>query len=63
MVSALAVDGQRGPDLPPEFRAPRWDERPGEQRDLESPIPPEWSDRTKELRELGERLREMFEQL
>ena len=63
MVSALAVDGQRGPDLPAEFRAPRRDERPARERELESPIPPEWSDRTKELRELGERLREMFEEL
>ena len=41
MVSALAVDGQRGPELPAEFRAPRWDERPAEERELESPIPPE----------------------
>ena len=55
MTSALAVDGYRGPDLPREFQIPeRRDER------NESPLTPEWSDRTKRLRELAQRLEELF---
>jgi hypothetical protein len=34
-------------------------ERPREPR-LESPLPPEWSDGTKELRELGKALEALF---
>jgi penicillin-binding protein 1A len=56
MVSALAIDRRRGPPLPAEFRVP---ERPREPR-LESPLPPEWSDGTKELRELGKALEALF---
>src|SRR6476619_6035557 len=47
MTSALAIDRQRGPDLPAQFRAPH--------RELKSPLPPEWSDGTKDLRDLAER--------
>jgi penicillin-binding protein 1A len=60
MTSALAIDRQRGPALPGEFRAsrPRQDrERPDE---LKSPLPPEWSDATKDLRELEQQLEELF---
>ncbi|GAA4713163.1 transglycosylase domain-containing protein [Sphingomonas lutea] len=63
MAPAVAIDGQRGPDLPEEFRAPRLDEPRPSEREQESPIPPEWSDRTRELREIGEKLREMLEHL
>ena len=52
MTSALAIDRQRGPDLPAQFRAPH--------RELKSPLPPEWSDGTKDLRDLAERLEDLF---
>jgi penicillin-binding protein 1A len=60
MVSALAVDGRRGPALPSEFRVP---ERRDERRDRgrrESPIPPEWSDGTRQLREIADKLEQLF---
>jgi penicillin-binding protein 1A len=50
MMSALAVDRTRGPPLPIELR------RPATERDLKSPLPPEWSDSTKQLRELAKQL-------
>jgi len=48
MSSALAVDHQRGPALPAQFRRPRQDD----EGQLKSPLPPEWSNATKRLREL-----------
>ena len=53
MVSALSVDHERGPQLPIAF---------GEQqrRRLKSPLPPEWSNSTKPLRDIAERLHELF---
>ena len=56
MTSALAVDRQRGPDLPPEFRMIQ--RHPD--RQLQSPIPPEWSDSTKQLREVRDALEQLF---
>jgi len=53
MVSALSVDNERGPELPIAFARPP-------QRRLKSPLPPEWSDSTKPLREVTERLHELF---
>jgi penicillin-binding protein 1A len=53
MVSALAVDRQRGPELPRQF-APKPKLPP------RSPLPPEWSDATKPLRELSDVLDEVF---
>ena len=53
MTSALAVDHQRGPDLPARFQAPR--------RELKSPLPPDWSDGTKDLRDFAKKLEEIFE--
>ena len=53
MTSALAIDGYRGPQLP--FDARREEES-------QSPLPPEWSDRTKRLREAVRRLEELFAQ-
>ncbi|HEX8841726.1 MAG TPA: transglycosylase domain-containing protein [Sphingomicrobium sp.] len=57
MVPALAIDRRRGPDLP--FQAPQ---RPREdQRDrFESPLPPEWSDGTKDLRDVRDLLEQLF---
>jgi len=56
MLSALAVDRSRGPELPPEFRP-----RPPEPDRLESPLPPEWSDGTKDLRELADALQDLLD--
>jgi penicillin-binding protein 1A len=54
MTSALAVDRERGPELPVAFT-------PGNpERRLKSPLPPEWSNSTKPLREVAERLHEIF---
>jgi penicillin-binding protein 1A len=55
MASALAVDRQHGPALPAEFAPPR-----REPERLKSPLPPEWSDGTKQLREIADRLRELL---
>jgi penicillin-binding protein 1A len=55
MTSALAVDGYRGPELPFERRLP-----PARDESSQSPLPPEWSDRTKRLREAVRRLEELF---
>jgi penicillin-binding protein 1A len=53
MSSALAVDHQRGPALPPTFRP-----QP-QQPQLKSPLPPEWSDATKPLRDLARQIDEL----
>jgi penicillin-binding protein 1A len=48
MTSALAVDHEGGPELPTEFRRP-----PAEpKQQLKSPLPPEWSNATRSLRQL-----------
>ncbi|MES2001345.1 MAG: transglycosylase domain-containing protein [Pseudomonadota bacterium] len=57
MTSALAIDHRRRPDLPAEFRAPR--KAPLEKRPpkpSQSPLPPEWSDATKALRDVVKEL-------
>jgi penicillin-binding protein 1A len=54
MNSALIVDHQRGPDLPINVRP----QPPAQQS--KSPLPPEWSDATRELRELGNTLDELI---
>ena len=56
MTSALSVDGSRGPALPSDFRLPAVPPAGWQQ----SPLPPEWSDGTKELRDLVRRLDDMF---
>ena len=58
MVSALAVDGRRGPPLPTEFRIP---ERPRADPSKKSPLPSDWSESTKELRDLWDALEGIFE--
>jgi len=55
MSSALAVDRVRGPDLPVSYSPPR-------PKRLQSPLPPEWSNSTKPLRELADRLQKLFDQ-
>ena len=58
MTSALAIDRRRGPDLPPEFRLPQ---RSGpQQRELKSPLPADWSNATKPLREVRDALKELI---
>jgi penicillin-binding protein 1A len=54
MTAALAVDRQRGPDLPAEFHPPQ------RQPKLESPLPPEWSDATKQLRQVRDALEDLL---
>jgi penicillin-binding protein 1A len=58
MQSALAIDGRRGPPLPSDFRVPQREEQEREPQ-RQSPIPEEWSDSARPLREF---LRE-FERL
>ena len=53
MSSALAVDNARGPDFPIPFEE-------AQQRRMRSPLPPDWSNSTKPLRDLAERLREIL---
>jgi len=55
MSSATAVDRERGPALPTEFRRPERDQP------AKSPLPPEWSDATKELRGLARELENLFD--
>jgi penicillin-binding protein 1A len=53
MASALAIDREPAPNLPRAFRPQR--------RDSKSPIPSEWSDGTKDLRELAKQLQDLLE--
>jgi len=55
MSSALTVDHSRGPALPVAFSQSRPD-----QSRLQSPLPPEWSNATKPLRELAKRLQDLL---
>ena len=57
MTSALAVDRQRGPDLPPEFGRRLQRQEPPE---MQSPLPPEWSDATKRFREVRRALDDLL---
>jgi penicillin-binding protein 1A len=59
MTSALAIDRRRGPELPVEFRIPERQHKP-EQRELKSPLPPEWSQGTRPLREVRDALDRLF---
>jgi len=60
MTSALAIDRQRGPDLPGPFNATQRRLAQERHRDLQSPLPPEWSDGTKELRDVRDALKEIL---
>lgn len=56
MASAVSIDRHRGPDLPVEYRSRR--RTPKKLEPSKSPLPPEWSDATKAIREAIERLGE-----
>jgi penicillin-binding protein 1A len=58
MASAVSIDHRRGPDLPPEFRVPQ---RKPETR--KSPLPDDWSDATKGLRDMADDLGNFFDHL
>lgn len=58
MVPALSVDGRSGPPLPAGFRVP---ERRKSQRESQSPLPREWSEGTRQLREVISQLEKLFE--
>jgi len=53
---ALAVDHERGPQLPSEFHRPE----PNRDDELKSPLPPEWSDATKQLRDVARQIEGIF---
>jgi penicillin-binding protein 1A len=55
MTSALAVDHERGPTLPAEFHRREPEPNP----ELKSPLPPEWSNATKPLRDLAKQIEEL----
>ncbi len=57
MISALAVDRRPGPPLPPEFRIPQRRSEP----ERKSPLPEDWSDGTKDVRDLIDQLAGLFE--
>jgi len=57
MTAALAVDHQRGPALPIEFRRPEPAQQP-----QKSPLPPEWSNATRPLRDLAKQIEELFDE-
>ncbi|MEO6433671.1 MAG: transglycosylase domain-containing protein [Sphingomicrobium sp.] len=61
MSSALAVDHRRGPDRPGNYRARRPEPRTAP-RPTQSPLPPEWSDFTKEVRDAAAELQKMLEE-
>jgi penicillin-binding protein 1A len=55
MVPALSIDRHRGPPLPIALNKPQ----PRRQERLQSPLPPEWSNSTKSLRELASIINEL----
>ena len=57
MASAISIDGRRGPPLPPEFRIP--DRKPEPTK--KSPLPEDWSDGTKALRDIGNWIDELVD--
>ena len=58
MVPALAVDGRAGPPLPATFNVPQRQPR----REQKSPLPPEWSEGARPLRELFRQVERLFEE-
>ena len=60
MVPAVAVDGRSGPALPSEFRVPeRQPKQGGKHR---SPLPDDWSESTRAIREIAGELRKLFDE-
>ncbi len=61
MVPAIAIDGSRGPDYPRGFEVPqRASPPPQPRRAPKSPLPDEWSDATRGLRDIAEELEELL---
>ncbi|MFL6733318.1 MAG: transglycosylase domain-containing protein [Sphingomicrobium sp.] len=56
MTPALSIDGSRAPALPAEFKVPQ----PQAPARKQSPLPEDWSESSKPLRELGQLLDELF---
>jgi penicillin-binding protein 1A len=62
MSSAVVIDRHRGPPLPAYYRSsPRPQPQQTRPARHPSPLPDEWSEGTKPLRDLAKRLHEMFE--
>jgi len=61
MTSALSVDGRAGPPLPPEFRIPERRQGSPGNRDRKSPLPADWSNSTKQLRDLAGAIANLFD--
>ena len=59
MVPALSIDGRAGPQLPKTFRGVPTPPPP--RREKKSPLPEDWSDRTRGWRELVEQIEDMVE--
>ncbi len=59
MVPALAIDRRAGPQLPRTFRGAPQSPRPVQRREKQSPLPEDWSEQTRGLRELVEQLENM----
>jgi penicillin-binding protein 1A len=59
MAPAIAIDGRTGPPLPREFKIPR---RVEPDRERQSPLPEEWSEDGRAIRDLIRRLEELFGQ-
>jgi penicillin-binding protein 1A len=57
MVSALAVDGRAGPQLPGEFQIPK----PAPKHEKQSPLPEEWSKGAEPLRQVIREIEKLFE--
>jgi penicillin-binding protein 1A len=57
MASALSVDGRRGPDLPAGFRVPERKPEPARK----SPLPADWSDGTRDLRDAAKALENLLD--
>jgi penicillin-binding protein 1A len=62
MTAALTMDRQRGPNLPPQFGVPQRRPDRDHARELQSPLPPEWSEATRQMREVRNALDELFEE-
>jgi penicillin-binding protein 1A len=66
MVPAIAVDGSRGPALPNGFRVPERQQQPSppppspRRREPQSPLPEEWSDATRGLRDIADEVDELL---
>jgi penicillin-binding protein 1A len=59
MGSAIAIDGRRGPPLPPGFRVP---ERRPEPQERKSPLPDEWSEGGETIRSILEMMERLIDE-